>query len=394
MQLLKLILFLRFRLKDNIKIIAESSINKFQPNDWDNCNKDGNVFLSYNFLKLLEDSKSIGGNTGWQPVYFCLKIDNKVSAIVASFIKYHSQGEFVFDHSWAQAYKGLGLSYYPKLLIASPFSPVTGKRILMLSNINHSIKKKLLDFIKDFCKEKKISSIHINFFEESELDFLKNESFLIRYGEQFHFVNNNYTNFEHFLSNISYKTRKNINKERNSIKNQGIDIEIIKNENFNENLSEIMYRFYISTIKKKWSYNYLSKDFFIKLPQYLRKESILILAKKNENIIAGALNFISNKILYGRYWGNNIDIKNLHFEVCYYQAMELAIKNKYLKVEAGAQGAHKIKRGYLPKLTYSAHYIFNEKLELAIKNFLEEERKIVLNEINYINKNYSPYKTI
>ena len=381
-------------MKDKINIIAVSSINKFKAKDWDNCNKNGNVFLSYNFLKLLEDSNSIGGNTGWQPVYFCLKVNDKITAIVPSFIKYHSQGEFVFDHSWAQAYQSLGLNYYPKLLIASPFSPVTGKRILVTQNINALIKKKLFDFIKDFCKEKKISSIHINFFEEHELDFLKNEGFLIRYGEQFHFINNNYNTFEDFLNKLSYKIRKSINKERQSIKHQGIDIEIIKNEEFNENLSKIMYQFYISTIKKKWSYNYLSKDFFIKLPQYLKKESILILAKKNKNIIAGALNFISNNILYGRYWGSNADIKNLHFEVCYYQAMELAIKNKYIKVEAGAQGAHKIKRGYLPKITYSAHYIFNEKLKLAIKNFLEEERRIVLNDINHINDNYSPFKII
>ena len=381
-------------MKNKINIKVVNSINKFKAKDWDNCNKNGNVFLSYNFLKLLEDSNSIGGNTGWQPIYFCLKIDDKITAVVPSFIKYHSQGEFVFDHSWAQAYQSLGLNYYPKLLIASPFSPVTGKRILVTQNINALIKKKLFDFIKDFCKEKKISSIHINFFEEHELDFLKNEGFLIRYGEQFHFTNNNYNTFEDFLNKLSYKTRKSINKERQSIKHQGIDIEIIKNEKFNKNLSEIMYQFYISTIKKKWSYNYLSKDFFIKLPQYLKKESILILAKKNKNIIAGALNFISNDILYGRYWGCNSDIKNLHFEVCYYQAMEYAIKNKYIKVEAGAQGAHKIKRGYLPKITYSAHYVFNEKLKLAIKNFLEEERRIVLNDINHINDNYSPFKII
>ena len=381
-------------MKDKINIIAVSSINKFKAKDWDNCNKNGNVFLSYSFLKLLEDSKSIGDNTGWQPVYFCLKTNNKVTIIVPSFIKYHSQGEFVFDHSWAQAYQSLGLNYYPKLLIASPFSPVTGKRILVTPNANDRIKKKLFNFIKDFCKEKEISSIHINFFEEYELDFLKNEGFLIRYGEQFHFINNNYNTFEDYLKKLSYKIRKNISKERKSIKDQGIDIEIVKNEEFNESLSQIMYKFYISTIEKKWSYNYLSKDFFIKLPQYLNKESILILAKKNKNIIAGALNFVSNNILYGRYWGSNTDIKNLHFEVCYYQAMELAIKNKYIKVEAGAQGAHKIKRGYLPKITYSAHYIFNEKLKLAIKNFLVEERRIVLNDVNHINANYSPFKTI
>ena len=381
-------------MKDKIQITAESSINKFKLKDWNDCNKDGNVFLSYNFLKLLEDSKSIGGDTGWQPIYFCLKTNNKVTIIVPSFIKYHSQGEFVFDHSWAQAYQSLGLKYYPKLLIASPFSPVTGKRILVTPDANDQIKIKLFNFIKDFCKEKEISSIHINFFEEHELDFLKSEDFLIRYGEQFHFINNNYNTFEDYLKKLSYKIRKNISKERKSIKHQGIDIEIIKNEEFNESLSQIMYKFYISTIEKKWSYNYLSKDFFIKLPKYLNKESILILAKKNKNIIAGALNFVSNNILYGRYWGSNTDIKNLHFEVCYYQAMELAIKNKYIKVEAGAQGAHKIKRGYLPKITYSAHYIFNEKLKLAIKNFLEEERRIVLNDINHINDNYSPFKII
>ena len=381
-------------MKNKINIKVVSSINKFKAKDWDNCNKNGNVFLSYNFLKLLEDSNSIGGNTGWQPVYFCLEVNDKITAIVPSFIKYHSQGEFVFDHSWAQAYQSLGLNYYPKLLIASPFSPVTGKRILVTQNINALIKKKIFDFIKDFCKEKKISSIHINFFEEYELDFLKNEGFLIRYGEQFHFTNDNYNTFEDFLNKLSYKTRKSINKERQSIKQQGIDIEIIKNGEFDESLSEIMYQFYISTIKKKWSYNYLSKDFFIKLPHYLKEESILILAKKNKNIIAGALNFISNNILYGRYWGSNADVKNLHFEVCYYQAMELAIKNKLMKVEAGAQGAHKIKRGYLPKITYSAHYIFNEKLKLAIKNFLAEERRIVLDDINHIVDNYSPFKII
>ena len=381
-------------MKNKINIKVVSSINKFKAKDWDNCNKNGNVFLSYNFLKLLEDSNSIGGNTGWQPIYFCLKANDKITAVVPSFIKYHSQGEFVFDHSWAQAYQSLGLNYYPKLLIASPFSPVTGKRILVTQNINALIKKKLFDFIKDFCKEKKISSIHINFFEEYELDFLKNEGFLIRYGEQFHFTNDNYNTFEDFLNKLSYKTRKSINKERQSIKQQGIDIEIIKNGEFDESLSEIMYQFYISTIKKKWSYNYLSKDFFIKLPHYLKEESILILAKKNKNIIAGALNFISNNILYGRYWGSNADVKNLHFEVCYYQAMELAIKNKLMKVEAGAQGAHKIKRGYLPKITYSAHYIFNEKLKLAIKNFLAEERRIVLDDINHIIDNYSPFKII
>ena len=385
---------MRLILKNNYKIYIEDSITNIKSSVWDNCNSKGNIFLSYNFLKLLEDSNSINISTGWKPIYFCIKINAKIIAVVPSFIKSHSQGEFVFDHSWAQAYQSLGLNYYPKLLIASPFSPVTGNRVLMNSNGNEMIKEKLFDYIKDFCVKNTISSIHVNFFDQTELDFFKNQNFLIRYGEQFHFENKGYTSFEDFLNTLSYKNRKKIIKERSSIKEQNINIEIIKKEKLSKNLCEKMYQFYISTIKKKWSYNYLSKEFFIKLPQYLNNECILIIARKNKEILAGALNFLSKNILYGRYWGSSCNIKNLHFEICYYQAMEIAIKNKYQKVEAGAQGAHKIKRGYLPKLTYSAHYIFNNKLREAIKNFLDEEKKVVLKDIDYINKNYSPYKII
>ena len=381
-------------METNFKIYIEDSITNIKPSEWDNCNHKGNIFLSYNFLKLLEDSNSVNIKNGWKPIYFCLKIDSNIIAVVPSFIKSHSQGEFVFDHAWAQAYQSFGLSYYPKLLIASPFSPVTGNRVLMNPKGNEIIKEKLFDYIKDFCIENTISSIHVNFFDQNELDFFKNQKFLIRYGEQFHFLNNKYSDFEDFLDTLSYKNRKRIKKERSSIKENNINIEVIKKDNLNKSLCEKMYQFYISTIKKKWSYNYLSKEFFLKLPLYLNNESILILAKKNKDILAGALNFLSNNILYGRYWGSNVNIKNLHFEVCYYQAMEIAIKNKYQKVEAGAQGAHKIKRGYLPKLTYSAHYIFNKELRHAIKNFLDEEKKIVLKDIDYINKNYSPYKVI
>lgn len=377
---------------DKIKIFTEDSIKKFQVLDWNNCNNNGNIFLSYNFLRLLEDSKSIDLEKGWQPLYFGVKKNSKLVAVVASFIKYHSQGEFVFDHSWAQAYQNYGLNYYPKLLIASPFSPVTGKRILTLDNNDLLIKSKLLKYIKNYCLKNNISSIHINFFDKTELNFFKDQDFLIRYGEQFHFLNKKYKCFEDFLESLSYKNRKKIIKERNSIKKNKISVEVVKPENLNEELCEIMYQFYISTINKKWSYNYLTKDFFLNLPMYLRNESILLLAKHNKNIIAGALNFLSNNILYGRYWGNNLDIKNLHFEVCYYKAMEIAINNNYDKVEAGAQGAHKIKRGYLAKLTYSAHFIFNDTLREAIKKFLAEEEKVVFNEVNYINKNYSPFK--
>ncbi len=200
-------------MKDNYTVFSNNSIKKFKLEDWDSCNKNGNVFLSYNFLCLLEDSKSITIESGWEPIYFGLKKNNLLVAVVPCYIKYHSQGEFVFDHAWAQAYQRLGMNYYPKLLIASPFTPVSGKRLLTIQEDDLFIKKKLMQSIKQFCNDKNISSIHINFCEESELPFLKEQGFLIRYGEQFHFINEKYKNFKHFLGHLSYKIEKYIKRE-------------------------------------------------------------------------------------------------------------------------------------------------------------------------------------
>ena len=380
-------------MKDKYEVYTKSSIKDFNEKQWDECNALGNVFLSYKFLYLLETSKSISTSVGWTPIYFAVEEKDELIAVVPCFIKSHSQGEFVFDHSWAQAYSNLGLSYYPKLVVASPFSPVTGMRFLLKLNDNTLLKIKLINSIKNYAKNNNISSIHINFFDKSELETFNDQGFIIRYGEQFHFSNKNYKNFDSFLEKLSYKSRKKIIKERKSIQDKGISIDVINKKNLDVNICEKMYEFYLSTIHKKWSYNYLSKEFFIGLPEYLNENTLLIIAKYSENIIAGALNFVSNNNLYGRYWGCNQNIPNLHFEVCYYKAIELAINNNYSNVEAGAQGAHKIKRGYLPKLTYSAHFIFDNTLKEAIKNFTEEERKLIFNDMNNIEENYSPYKT-
>ena len=380
-------------MKDNIEVYTTSTIKDFDQKQWDICNALGNVFLSYKFLYLLEISQSVNTNVGWTPLYFAVKNKQELIAVVPCFIKSHSQGEFVFDHAWAQAYSNLGLSYYPKLIIASPFSPVTGMRFLLKDNKEKNLKIKLINSIKEYAKKNNISSIHINFFDKSELETFKDEGFIIRYGEQFHFSNKNYKTFEDFLDKLSYKSRKKIKKKKKSIQDKGIIIDIINKNNINTNICEKMYEFYLTTIHKKWSYNYLSKKFFLSLPEYLSENTIIITAKLSDNIIAGALNFVSNNNLYGRYWGCNEDIPNLHFEVCYYKAIELAITNNYSNVEAGAQGAHKIKRGYLPKITYSAHYIFDSTLKEAINKFTEEERNLVSNDIKYILENYSPYKT-
>ena len=380
-------------MKNKYEVYTRSSIKDFKQEQWDQCNALGNVFLSYKFLYLLETSKSISADVGWIPIYFAVEEKGELIAVVPCFIKSHSQGEFVFDHAWAQAYSNLGLSYYPKLVVASPFSPVTGMRFLLRFNEDIDLKRILINSIKNYAKENDISSIHINFFDKSELKNFKDEGFIIRYGEQFHFSNDNYNSFDNFLEKLSYKSRKKIIKERKSILDKGISIEVINEKNLDVNICKKMYEFYLSTIHKKWSYNYLSKDFFLGLPEYLNENTLIIIAKYSDNIIAGALNFISNNKLYGRYWGCNQNIPNLHFEVCYYKAIELAINNNYYSVEAGAQGAHKIKRGYLPKLTYSAHYIFNDTLKEAILNFTEEEKKLVTNDMKVIEENYSPFKT-
>ena len=360
--------------------------------DWNECNKSGNIFLSYNFLKLLENSGCVSKNTGWEPLYFCLLSKNKLLACAASYIKMHSQGEYVFDHAWANAYKSIGLNYYPKLLIASPFSPVSGMRILSSGKDYFSYKEILIKNIKKFCETKNFSGLHINFFDENELKMLQNLSFTIRTGEQFHFYNKGYKSFEQFLETLSYRKRKNIIKERKSLNKNDIEIVVLKGNNITKKVCGYMYEFYISTIQKKWSYDYLNKDFFLGLPKLLKNNIIIILAKRNAKVIAGSLNFLSNNILYGRYWGSNESYTNLHFEVCYYKPIEIAIELGLSKVEAGAQGSHKIQRGYVPTKTFSAHFLFNPTLQNAIKEYVKEEKKLIDSEIDYIEKTLSPYK--
>ncbi len=370
-----------------------SSIHKINNDLWNNCNIKGNVFVSYNFIKLLEDSGSVNRDSGWSPLYFVLFKKNTVLACAPCFLKTHSQGEYVFDHSWANAYKQLGIPYYPKLLIASPFTPVSGNRILSIEENSAHYKNILLKEIIKYCISKNISGIHANFLLKDDLLLFKSNDFLIRSGIQYHFINKGYKKFDDFLFDLSYKKRKNILKERKSIKNREIKIEILEKRKVTKEVCNEIYLFYLDTIEKKWSYNYLTKDFFDNLPKYLGDEVIIIVAKIDNNIVAASLNFHSNNCLYGRYWGSKVNIPFLHFEICYYSAIEFAIKNGLEKVEAGAQGEHKIQRGYVPQETFSAHLMFDNKLKKAISQFVDEEKKIISENINLINKDYTPFKS-
>jgi len=379
-------------LKNTFELKVYNDLKNMSESEWDQCNINGNIFTSYNFLKLLQDSNSLSDRTGWYPYYFSWKSKNKTQACIPAYIKSNSQGEFVFDHGWANVYAKLGLEYYPKLVISSPFTPITGKRLLVKDRKDTEIKKVLIEDVKNFCIDKKLSSLHINFIEQNDIKFFTDNNFIVRYGEQFHFTNNNYSDFDDFLSNLSYKKRKTIIKERNQIKKMGLKIKLFQGNDLNNTILEELYKLYLTTINKKWSYDYLSLDFFLNLKKYLKESIVIIAALQESKIVAVALNFVSNNNLYGRYWGSYKDLPFLHFEVCYYKAIEIAIKLKLKKVEAGAQGPHKIKRGYLPCLTYSAHLLFNSELHKLFLKYNEVEKEDVVNQVNNIKEQYSPYK--
>lgn len=379
-------------MKKKYKLDIFNSISSIKKSDWNLCNKNGNLFTSFNFLKLLEDSNSLSDRTGWHPYYFSWYKENSIEACLAAYKKLNSQGEFIFDHSWANVFQRLNLNYYPKLVVASPFTPITGRRLLTQDENNIELKKVLINDIKDFCIKKNLSSLHINFIDDKQIKLYLDNNFIIRYGEQFHFINNGYSSFEEFLDKLSYKKRKAIVKERNAIKKMGLNIRILKGDDVNIQVLEELYKLYITTIDKKWSYDYLTRDFFLNLKNYLKDNLVIIIASEGSNIIAAALNFISNNSLYGRYWGTKKEFPFLHFEICYYKAIEIAIELKLSKVEAGAQGPHKIKRGYIPTLTYSAHLIFNKELHSIFDKYNKLEQQNILNDIKILKEEYSPFK--
>ena len=378
--------------KNNYRIFNQ--ISSISRKEWDLCNHNGNLFTSYNFLKLLEDSQSLMDRTGWYPCYFSWYNKDTIDACVPAYKKTNSQGEFVFDHSWANVFERLSLPYYPKLVIASPFTPITGERLLIKNNVDMKFKLKMIKDIINYCSDQKLSSLHVNFIEEEQISFYLKNNFIVRFGEQFHFINKSYSSFDDFLNNLSYKKRKAIIKERNSIKKIGINVEVLKADEVTKDVLNELYIFYLKTIDKKWSYDYFTKDFFLNLNNYLKENLIVIIAKYKSEIIAAALNFVSKNNLYGRYWGAKKELPFLHFELCYYKAIELAIAMKLNKVEAGAQGPHKIKRGYAPTLTYSAHYILNQELHKIFNKYNELEKENVLNQIKVLKEEYSPYKII
>ena len=366
-------------------------------NEWDSLNTSNHPFTSYDFLNSLEMSESVTAKTGWNPQHIIIK-NNTGNIIGASpnYLKMHSYGEYIFDHAWANAFENAGGQYYPKLLSAIPFTPATGPRILIdpKNSDNNKIFELIIKMFEVIVQNNNLSSAHINFITDNLNKKLNNEKWIKRKGLQFHWHNRDYSSFDDFLSKLKSSKRKAIRKERRTIMNNNLVIQKVTGNELNKEIWDSFYNFYLNTIDKKWGGAYLTKNFFYLINKTMKNKILLIIAKQNNKIVAGALNFIGSNTLYGRNWGSIVDIPFLHFELCYYQAIEYAIDNNIKKVEAGAQGHHKIQRGYVAESTYSRHLIQNESFAKAVRNFVQLEAKEIDKQIQLINEQGSPYSNI
>ena len=377
-----------------MKIELASSLRNIDKNQWNKLNICNHPFTSYEFLNALETSNSVSTKTGWTPKHILVKnAANNLIGASPNYLKMHSYGEYIFDHSWANAFENAGGQYYPKLLSAIPFTPATGPRILLSppKKNNDEIFKLIIGTYEQLVKNNNLSSAHMNFITKQLSDTLNKRNWIKREGLQFHWYNKKYQSFDDFLDELKSTKRKAIKKERKKINEYGLTIERLTGDALNVKIWDSFYEFYLSTIDKKWGGAYLTKDFFYSINRSMKNKILLVIAKKNNDIIAGALNFVGENTLYGRNWGSKLDVPFLHFELCYYQAIEYAIENKIQIVEAGAQGHHKIQRGYIATSTYSAHYIQNDSFDKAIRGFVEMEANEINKQIEIINQQGSPY---
>ena len=374
-----------------------SSLADVNRNEWDSLNTSNHPFTSYDFLNSLEMSESVTAKTGWNPQHIIIK-NNTGNIIGASpnYLKMHSYGEYIFDHAWANAFENAGGQYYPKLLSAIPFTPATGPRILIdpKNSDNNKIFQLIIKMFEAIVQNNNLSSAHINFITDNLNKKLKNEKWIKRKGLQFHWHNKDYNSFEDFLSKLKSSKRKAIRKERRTILNNNLIIQKVTGNELNSEMWDSFYNFYLNTIDKKWGGAYLTKSFFNLINKTMKNKILLIIARQNNKIVAGALNFIGKDTLYGRNWGSIVDIPFLHFELCYYQAIEYAIDNNIKTVEAGAQGHHKIQRGYVAESIYSCHLIQNQSFAKAVRNFVQIEAKEIDRQIELINEQGSPYSNI
>ena len=349
--------------------------------DWDRLAGNDNPFVSHAFLSAMEDSGSFGPGTGWQAAPITIADEaGEIHAAMPAYLKSHSRGEFVFDQGWADAYEHAGGRYYPKLQIAAPFTPATGPRLLFE---DEAFAAPLLRAAEQVCHEHGLSGAHATFIAPEQLALFEQAGWLIRSDLQFHWENDGYADFEGFLDSLASRKRKNLRKERAKAQ-ESVEIRHLTGEDLTEEVWDAFWEFYQDTCARKWGTPYLTREAFTLLGKRMGEHILLIFAYLDGQPVAGAMNVIGGSTLFGRYWGCLVDIPFLHFELCYYQAIDAAIARGLARVEAGAQGGHKLARGYAPVQTHSAHYIADPGLRAAVAEFLERERQGIAVEQNFL----------
>ena len=388
----------------NVKVEFINDINLIEKKQWDLCacpevfkgKKIIDPFTTYNFISALENSGSVGKGTGWHSCHLVVKIEKEIIAVMPLYLKGHSQGEYIFDHNWAQAYNNFGGNYYPKIQSAVPFTPATGRRFLTKKGFEKQGRDALERGIINLALNNKLSSAHITFCTSFEAKKVSDNNFLKRKTLQYHWENKGFSNFEDFLNSLSSRKRKTIKKERKiatSLFKDNDGIFSFTGSQLRDKHWDSFWKFYQDTGNRKWGIPYLTRDFFQIINECMPENILLFLAIENNTPIAGALNFIGADTLYGRYWGCSKYHSCLHYELCYYQAIDYALKNRIKKVEAGAQGEHKISRGYLPSFVYSLHWFSNKSFGNAISAYLDKEEKVINQEYDILMKT-SPYKQL
>jgi predicted N-acyltransferase len=364
---------------------------------WDACAANpahlGNPFVLFDFLDALEQTNCAVERQGWGPHHLSVEdAEGRVAAVMPLYLKSHSQGEYIFDHAWADAYERAGGRYYPKLLSAAPFTPVTGPRLLVRPDVDAGeARGLLLGGALTVCERYGASSLHVNFPTREEWAWMGEQGLGLREGQQYHWENRGYRDFEDFLAALSSGRRKTIRRERRDAQGP-VEIVRLTGGDLTEEHWDAFFGFYMDTGSRKWGRPYLTRAFFSELGERLAERVLLILARREGRWIAGALNLIGDDCLYGRHWGCVEEVPFLHFELCYYQAIEWAIERGLDRVEAGAQGQHKIARGYLPTAVHSAHYIADPALRGPVERFLEQERAGVEEEIEWLAEEFSPFR--
>ena len=367
--------------RNDFTVRLETSVSDIPQDQWDALTDGGNPFVGHAFLSALEDSGSTGGSSGWQPAPLLLDGENgQLAAALPAYIKTHSQGEYVFDQSWADAWHRAGGRYYPKLQISVPFTPATGPRLL---SRDPALAAPLLRAAEQLCAAQGLSSAHATFIEPAQVPLFEAAGWLMRNDIQFHWENRGYASFDDFLAALSSAKRKNLRKERAAAQ-EGIEIRLLTGGDIRSEHWDAFGRFYLDTGARKGGQPYLTREAFVLLGERMADQILLVLAYAGDTPFAGALNFIGRDALYGRYWGALADKPFLHFELCFYQAIEAAIGLGLSRVEAGAQGGHKLARGYEPVRTWSAHYIAHEGFRAAVAEFLARERAGVAQEQNWL----------